>query len=72
MKNYIVSEEELKAIFNGEKPRFDVFKPVEKIFDNKFHYGEFIGDSEKKKYADFDNELSIRNNKYIQIYINEL
>ena len=46
-------------------------QPVELIYNNKFHYGEFIGDSEKKKYADLDNELSLRNGKSIKIYVRE-
>ena len=81
---YIIDEEELKEFANNVKfnhpsvssdwqtDKFLKSKtPVMEIFNNKFDYREFMGDCEKKKYADLDNELSMRNGKKFKLFIQE-
>ena len=78
---YLVTEEDierLKFCFKTFKKPEDALdeilkdkQPVELIFKDNFHYGEFIGDCEKKKYANLDKKLSDENGRNISIYISE-
>jgi hypothetical protein len=48
---------------------YNLIPDFEIVFDNNFHYGEFMGDCEKNKYAKLDEELSKHNGKKIQIAV---
>jgi hypothetical protein len=78
---YIIDEEDLKDIFNGEKPRFDVFESVEMIASGKMDIcGEY--EDEHLRFYDFNRkpkyqrinfrDFDKHNGKNIEIYIKEL